>query len=52
MLCIKYIFSAKFRLLLGFDFIVACVILGPMEWVKEGSTENLGLDSRIDRSID
>jgi len=29
--------------LLVFDFTVACVILEPMEWVKEGSIESLGL---------
>jgi hypothetical protein len=41
-------FSKKFKLLLGFDFTVACVILGPMEWVKEESIESLGLDGSID----
>jgi len=52
MFCIKYFFSAKFRLLLGFDFTVACVILGPMEWVNEGLIDSLGLDGRIDWSVD
>jgi hypothetical protein len=37
---------------LVFDFTVACVILGLMECVKEGSIESLGLDGRIDWSVD
>jgi len=52
MLCIKYIFSTRFRLLLGFDFTVACVTHGPMECVQVGSIESLGLDGRISWSID
>jgi hypothetical protein len=46
-------FSAKFRLFLAFDFTVACImLLGAMEWLKEGSNESLRLDSKIDWSID
>jgi len=41
-------FYARCRLLLVFDFTVACVIHGSMEWVTEGSIGNLGLDSMID----
>jgi len=37
-------FSARFRLLLGFDFTVSCIILlGPMEWVKRDRLKALGL---------